>query len=223
MDKIHEELRSKIDSLSKRIKGLQNGKENYQAQHHKLYLLKNTNDTKAIEEQKKLIATLAEPELLDEQIASIQNEMIRITKEYWAQDFIDEPLRLDTTKTYKNKYCELRQHPNGNWYLYEDSEYATPQLKIIFNEAGIPVRIERYIQGVETDGHSTKHIQDIILDQPVPVEAPKAKPKFEYLPEIKPLSPEEMKKLLSQATAKEVQNIKEESTLTRRIRKIFED
>jgi len=226
MDKEHEDLRSRIDLLSKQIKGLQNGKENYQAQHHKLYLLRNTNDTKAIDEQKKVIATLSTPEQLDEEIASIQNEIVRITQEFWAKDFIDEPLRLSTTKTFKNKYCEIRKHPNGNWYLYENSEYATPKLQIILDETGVPKQIVRTIQGVETDGRPVKHIQNILIDQPEETKIlPKPEPTIDIrmFNNAKPLSLEEKNKLLSQATTKEVENIKEVTSITRKIRKIFED
>ena len=225
LDSEHEELKTKVEELKAKIRSLKDQQHYYDVQLSLLYRLKSSPDTKdKAEEQRVLIATLKTPRQLDQEILGIEKEIEGINKLYWEKDFIDEPLKLRAIRTYKNAYCTIKQHPNSRkvWLLYEGLETASMNVHIITNEDGVPVRIERIIQGSDTEGYPTKHIQDIIVEDDAPDKEYIHKPIKVVKPMFEGLDTEykQPKPLFSKQEVKETKN--GESSLAKRVRKIFE-
>ena len=167
-------LEQKISKVSSEIKNLQGQKQYYEAQQLMLARLRssyNLDDSpankkitkKEIAEKKKLIASLKTPQQLDIEIKEKIAEFEKLQQDYNTIEIELNPLYVKAvTKYVDEKGTEIRQHPNGKWYIYK-SQTAEPQTTITVDEKNIPIAIEAWQANFETKGNVLRTKQKIIV------------------------------------------------------------
>jgi hypothetical protein len=185
LDQKHLEICEKVDTLESEINSLKNIIGSWDGLQKSLALLRgsrvrgetNTPLENQIEDLEERLAATKQPHICEKEIDEKLKIINQLRKDFISLPFFLPAEHFETVKQYRSiKTGKVIRHntdpKNKAWYLYESSEYASPQTKILFNDRNEPVEIVKYVRSSETYGQLVVLHIPILLDVPLPPKKP---------------------------------------------------
>jgi hypothetical protein len=192
LDEEHKEILEKISTIRVRIKALEDEKIYNLSQQIYLSKLRGSRENfkedyspeqkQMISERETVVKNQRSDYVIDALIDKLKLEIPILEKVFLEIPFHREPLYLYRPHIYMNNINGSCIHgslgtettKDAKKYLYENSQYATPNVIIKYDENSIPIQLIRKVATSETGGQIITVIQDVIVDA---VEQEKVKPK----------------------------------------------
>jgi prefoldin subunit 5 len=191
LDQEHLAICEKIDALEAEINSLKNQQSSYEGLQKTISTMKfSRNKYEVNEELEKQISELEarlskykEPSLCAKEIKEKEEIITQLRKDYIRLPFFTPPAYFDRVREYRNVKQNFTIRPNmstnntnkNKLYLYENSQIASDNVKILLNDKNEPIEIIRYVQNSGTYGQIIVVHTPILLDVPLPPKKPNPK------------------------------------------------